>query len=96
MNMIREDMKKYQDEFELENVQLLEKRLRNTYGPVKPAPEFIETLQHRLITPPRVLMENRRNGLVFLVLVIGLVIGIILFILIRAIYNLFAQKDTTD
>ena len=89
-------MKKHQDDHELENVQLLEERLRSTYGPVKPTPEFIETLQHRLITPPRVLMENRRNGLVFLVLVIGLVVGIILFILIRAIYNLFVQDDPAD
>jgi hypothetical protein len=89
-------MKKHQDDHELENVQLLEERLRSTYGPVKPAPEFIETLQHRLITPPRVLMENRRNGLVFLVLVIGLVVGIILFVLIRAIYNLFALDEPAD
>lgn len=89
-------MKKNQDDSELDSVQLLEEKLRRTYGPVKPAPEFIETLQHRLITPPRVLMENRRNGLVFVVMAIGLVIGILLFILIRAIYNLFARGDSTD
>jgi hypothetical protein len=41
-------------------------------------------------------MENRRKGLIFLVMAIGLVVGSILFILIRAIFNLFAQDDPTD
>jgi hypothetical protein len=89
-------MKKQQDDRDLEDVQLLEEKLRRNYGPVKPAPEFIATLQHRLVTPPRVLMENRRKGLIFLVMAIGLVVGSILFILIRAIFNLFAQDDPTD
>ena len=89
-------MKKTQDDDDLQNVQLLEEKLRLTYGSVKPAPEFIATLQQRLITPPKVLLENRRNGLVFLVIAIGLVFGVVLFILIRAIYHLFAQDDCTN
>ncbi len=89
-------MKKPQNDSDLQQVQLLEEKLRLTYGAVKPAPEFIETLQQRLITPPKVFLENRRNGLVLLISAIGLVLGVVLFILIRAIYHLFAEDDHTN
>jgi hypothetical protein len=80
---------------EIDQMEILEAQLRQTYNPVKPAPEFIEALQHRLITPPRVLLENRRNGLVFVIMTLGLVLGIVLFMLIRAVYNLFTEENKT-
>jgi hypothetical protein len=72
---------------EQKKIVTLEERLRQAYGPVKPAPDFIESLQHHLITPPKVMLENRRNGFIFLIMAFGLVFGVMLFILIRAIYR---------
>lgn len=91
--MDRIQLRDNQSGMEVEQFSQLEEQLRRTYGQVKPAPEFIETLQRRLITPPEVILENRRNGLVFLILVGGLVGGVILFVLIRALYGLFVADD---
>ncbi|MBI9048294.1 MAG: hypothetical protein JEZ00_02655 [Anaerolineaceae bacterium] len=78
---------------ELEKVFRLEEQLRNSYGQVKPAPEFIESLKHSLITPPRVILENRQKGIVFVIMALGLVGGVILFMIIRAIYRLIANEE---
>lgn len=75
------------------NIITLEERLKNAYGPVKPAPDFIDSLQQRLITPPKVILEYRRKGIVFVILALGLVLGVIIFILIRAIYHLFIHES---
>ena len=77
---------------EMEKVLRLEDQLRKSYQQVQPAPEFIESLKHSLITPPRVILENRKKGIVFLIMALGLVGGVILFMIIRAIYRLIAGE----
>ena len=78
---------------EMEKVMRLEDQLRKSYQQVQPAPEFIESLKHSLITPPKVILENRKKGIVFLIMALGLVGGVILFMIIRAIYNLIVGKS---
>jgi hypothetical protein len=84
-------MEKNSKNTEREKVVYLEERLRNSYGQVRPTPEFIESLQHRLITPPRVILENRRNGVIFVLMAFGLVFGVIAFMIIRGIYRLISK-----
>lgn len=72
----------------MEKVLRLEDQLRKSYQYVQPAPEFIESLKHSLITPPKVILENRKKGIVFLIMALGLVGGVILFMIIRAVYRL--------
>ena len=80
---------------EMEKVYRLEEQLRKSYQQVQPAPEFIESLKHSLVTPPRVILENRKKGLVFLILSLGLVAGVILFMVIRAIYRLITGEKSS-
>ena len=75
---------------EMEKVLRLEDQLKKSYQHVQPAPEFIESLKHSLITPPRVILENRNKGIVFLIMALGLVGGVILFMIIRTIYRLIS------
>jgi hypothetical protein len=80
----------------MEKVLRLEEQLRKSYQQVAPAPEFIESLKHSLITPPRVILENRKKGLVFLILALGLVAGVILFMIIRVIYRLIVRERDSN
>ena len=87
-------MEQTADQNKEQKIVILEEQLRKAYNPVKPAPEFIDTLQQRLIMPPRVILDYRKKGIVFIVMTLGLVFGTIVFILIRAIYRLlYRERD---
>ena len=81
---------------EIEKVLRLEDRLRKSYQHVQPAPEFIESLKHSLITPPSVILEHRKKGIVFLIMALGLVGGVILFMIIRAFYRLLCGNAASE
>lgn len=73
-----------------DSVEKLEIFLQEHLRPVKPNPDFVQNLHHRLNTPPPVWVEHRRGVQVYLVVIFGLLSGVCLFWLIRWVRRMFS------
>mgnify|MGYP000079576482 CR=1 FL=1 len=70
-----------------EVILILEQKLQNSLYKVKPNPAFIDQLGRRLTTPAGVVIEQPRRTTGFLIISLGLLIGLIL------VWLLFPKKD---
>ncbi|HMD90811.1 MAG TPA: hypothetical protein VKF38_16770 [Anaerolineaceae bacterium] len=65
----------------------LEKSLQFSLSPVQPNPEFVCRLRGRLIEPPSIMIEPRKTAAAFVVVTLGLFVGVFFVWLIRAIFK---------
>lgn len=65
----------------------LEKTLQFSLSPVQPNPEFVYRLRGRLTEPPSIMIEPRKTAAAFVVVTLGLFVGVFFVWLIRAIFK---------
>jgi hypothetical protein len=66
-----------------EEIEQLEKSLQVSLNPVNPNPEFVTDLHRRLYAAPIIVMEARRAEKAYLVVAMGLFLGVLLVWLIK-------------
>ena len=66
-----------------EAVSNLETLLQSSLNPVIPRTEFVTKLQRRLVAPSVVILENRSVQKAYVVLAIGLFLGMLFFWIVR-------------
>ena len=64
-----------------------ERRLQNRLKPVKPDPDFVSRLSQRLRTEKRVFLEQSRDMVNPVLVVIGVLLGIGLIFLVKGRYR---------
>jgi hypothetical protein len=65
----------------------LEKSLQFSLNPVQPNPDFVYRLRGRLTQPPSIIIERRTTATAFIVVTLGLFMGVFLVWLIRTIFK---------
>jgi hypothetical protein len=65
----------------------LEKSLQFSLSPVQPNPEFVYRLRGRLTASPTIIIERRTKAAAFVVVTLGLFLGVFLVWLIRTIFK---------
>jgi hypothetical protein len=61
----------------------LEQSLKYTLNPVQPNPDFVQHLEHRLVTKPTIVLEPRSGELAFVAIALGLFSGALIIWIIH-------------
>lgn len=70
----------------------LEGQLSSILSPVKPNPEFVSKLKHRLTTQPAIVVERRSEATIFVLASLGLFVGAVLVWLLYTLRLFFNRK----
>ncbi len=72
-------------------VEVLERKLQSSMGPVRPDPAFVYRLHGRLVHPPNVVIERRTRGMIFVLIALWLSLGVMMICLVRRIVDILLK-----
>ncbi len=61
----------------------LEQSLKYSLNPVQPNPDFVQHLEHRLVTKPTIVLERRSSELAIIAIALGLFSGALIIWIIH-------------